>query len=472
LNDEAPGIAAQVRAGGTTARAVAAATLARIAAHEPGLGAFTAVLVERALAAADAVDARIARGEDPGPLAGVPYAAKNLFDLAGLTTLAGSKLRQGAPPPSRDAFLVRRMDAAGAICVGALNMDEFAYGFTTENSHHGPARNPHDLSRIAGGSSGGSGAAVAAGLVPIALGTDTNGSIRVPASLCGVWGVKPTYGRLSRQGAFPFVHALDHVGPFASSVAGLAAAYDALQGMDPDDPAQAPHPIQPVYAGLGEGMAGLRVARLGGWFGRQQSAAAREAVDRVAAALGADATVEWPMAEAARAAAFLITSAEGAALHLPTLRTRLEEYEPLIQDRLLAGALLPAAWINQAQRVRARARDTMRALLRDWDILLAPATPVPATPIGQDMLQLDGVSVPLRPSMGLFTQPISCIGLPVVAAPVPGVAGTLPIGVQLIGAPWTEALLFRAAAVLERAGVCAAPVAPGFAPGFAVLAPE
>lgn len=463
MTGEASGIAARVRAGETTARAVALAALEQAMAHGSALGAFTAVLADRALAAADAVDARIARGEDPGPLAGVPYAAKNLFDLAGLTTLAGSKLRQGAPPPTRDAFLVRRMDAAGAVCVGALNMDEFAYGFTTENSHHGPARNPHDLARIAGGSSGGSGVAVAAGLVPISLGTDTNGSIRVPASLCGIWGLKPTYGRLSRRGVFPFVHSLDHVGPFARSVADLAAAYDALQGEDATDPAQVPRPMEPVSSGLDDALAGLRVARLGGWFGRQQSAAARAAVDRVAAALGVRETVEWPLAEAARAAAFLITSAEGAALHLPNLRTRLEEYEPLIQDRLLAGALLPAAWVNQAQRVRAQARATMRALLRNWDILLAPATPVPATPIGQELLELDGQSVPLRPSMGLFTQPISCIGLPVVAAPVQGMAGALPIGVQLIGAPWTEAVLFRAAAALEREGVCAAPVAPGFA---------
>ncbi|MFC7540875.1 AtzE family amidohydrolase [Siccirubricoccus deserti] len=398
----------------------------------------------------------------PRPLAGVPFAAKNLFDLAGIPTTAGSRIRRTAAPATRDAFLVRQLSRAGAICLGALNMDEFAYGFTTENSHDGPARNPHDLSRIAGGSSGGSGAAVAAGLVPLSLGTDTNGSIRVPASLNGIFGLKPTYGRLSRHGAFPFVHALDHVGPFARSVADLAAAYDALQGLDPEDPAQSPAMPEAVMPGLGSGIAGLRVARLGGWFGRQQSAAVQSAVAAVAAGLGADTTVEWPMAEAARAAAFLITSSEGAALHLPTLRSRLEDYEPLIQDRLLAGALLPAAWVNHAQRVRAVARDTMRKLLADWDVLVAPATPVAATPIGQEMLELDGVQVPLRPSMGLFTQPISCLGLPVVTVPVPRADGVLPVGVQLIGKPWTEARLFRTAAALEASGICAAPVAAGF----------
>ena len=459
------GIAARVKAKQVSAVEVARAALARAEALNPTVNAFTALLAERALAEAAAVDTRIAAGEDPGPLAGVPYAAKNLFDLAGLATLAGSKLRRTAPPATQDAFLVRQLAAAGAVCIGALNMDEFAYGFTTENTHYGPARNPHDLGRIAGGSSGGSGAAVAAGLVPLSLGTDTNGSIRVPASLNGIFGVKPTYSRLSRHGSFPFVYALDHVGPFARSVADLAAAYDALQGLDPADSHQAPRPPELASPGLGSGLAGLRVARLGGWFGQRQSAAARQAVALVAAALGATAEVEWALAEASRAAAFTITSSEGASLHLPTLRTRLEEYEPLIQDRLLAGALLPAAWVNHAQRVRALAAAQMRTVMTEWDVLLAPATPVAATPIGQESLVLDGETLPLRPSMGLFTQPVSGIGLPVLTVPVQQADGALPIGVQLIGKPWTEALLFRAAAALEAAGVCAAPVAPGFAAG-------
>ncbi|MBL6458601.1 AtzE family amidohydrolase [Belnapia sp. T6] len=465
MSPPALSLAARIRAGETTARAVMEAALARCAARGPEVNAFTALLPDRALAAAEAMDRRIAAGELVGPLAGLPFAAKNLFDLAGIPTLAGSRIRRDAPPAGRDAFLVRQLEAAGAICLGALNMDEFAYGFTTENSHDGPCRNPHDTGRIAGGSSGGSGAAVAAGLVPLSLGTDTNGSIRVPASLNGIFGVKPTYGRLSRHGAFPFVHSLDHVGPFARSVADLAAAYDALQGLDPEDSHQAPQPPEAVTPGLDAGLAGLRVARLGGWFGRLQSAAARGAVEAVAAGLGATRVVEWEMAEASRAAAFTITAAEGGSLHLPTLRTRLEDYEPLIQDRLLAGAMIPAAWVQQAQRVRARAAAAMRAVMADWDILLAPATPVAATPIGQETLVLDGVELPLRPSMGLFTQPISGIGLPVLTVPVQRADGVLPIGVQLIGRPWTEALLFRAAAALEEAGICTAPVAPAFAEG-------
>lgn len=429
-----------------------AEALARIARHDPQVNAFTDVLAERAH-----------RAPVHGPLAGMPFAAKNLFDMKGIPTRAGSKIRRTAPPATADATLVARMEAAGAICVGALNMDEFAYGFTTENTHDGPCRNPHDLTRIAGGSSGGSGAAVAAGMVPVSLGTDTNGSIRVPASLCGIFGIKPTYGRLPRTGATLFVAALDHVGPFARDVATLAAVYDVLQGPDPADPAQVPMPVEPVSPGLEAGLDGLRIARLGGWFDGPQTAAARQAVAAVGKALRAAGPVVWADAEATRAAAFLITSSEGAGFRLPELRSHLEDFEPLTQDRLLAGALLPAAWIFQAQRVRAMGQASMKALLADWDILIAPATPTPATPIGQEMLTMEGVTMPLRPSMGLYTQPISAIGLPVLTVPLQNVDGPLPIGVQLIGRPWGEAALFRAARVLEQAGVCAAPVAPAFA---------
>jgi len=429
--------------------------LARIARDDGRVNAFTDVLAERALAKAATAT---------GPLAGMPFAAKNLFDLAGIPTRSGSKIRRTAPPATADATLVTRLEAAGAVCVGALNMDEFAYGFTTENSHDGPCHNPHDLGRIAGGSSGGSGAAVAAGMVPVSLGTDTNGSIRVPASLCGVWGLKPTYGRLPRTGATLFVAALDHVGPFARDVATLAAVYDVLQGPDAADPAQIAMPVEMVSPGLDAGLDGLRIARLGGWFDGPQTQAARTAVAAVVRVLGARATVEWADAEATRAAAFLITSSEGAGFRLPELRERLEEFEPLIQDRLLAGALLPAAWIFHAQRVRAIGQASMAALLADWDILIAPATPTPATPIGQEVLTMEGVTMPLRPSMGLYTQPISAIGLPVLAVPLQNAQDGLPIGVQLIGRPWQEASLFRAARVLEQAGVCAAPVAPAFAP--------
>ena len=210
-------IAEAVRSGATSAAAVAEAALARIAERDGVLNSFTAVTRDRALAKARAIDAARARGEPLGALAGVPFAVKNLFDVAGLATLAGSKINREHAPAKADATLIARMEAAGAVLVGALNMGEYAYDFTGENVHDGPSRNPHDTGRMTGGSSGGSGGAVAGGLVPIALGSDTNGSIRVPSSLCGLFGLKPTYGRLSRARTFPFVASLDHLGPLARS---------------------------------------------------------------------------------------------------------------------------------------------------------------------------------------------------------------------------------------------------------------
>jgi AtzE family amidohydrolase len=460
---DALAIAAAVRARTVSATELANAALARIETRDPEVNAFTEVTERIALSDAEAVDAAIARGDDPGPLAGVPFAVKNLFDIAGVITLAGSVIELRRPPAPRDAFAVARLRAAGAVCVGALNMDEYAYGFTTENAHYGPTRNPHDLARIVGGSSGGSAAAVAAGFVPVALGSDTNGSIRVPASLCGIYGLKPTYGRLSRAGALLFVPSLDHIGPFGRSVADLAAVYDGLQGDDPADPAQVRRPPAPVSPALGEASGALRVAKLGGYFARGGTDAADAATDAVARALGAAGEVDLPDAAAARAAAFLITAAEGAQLRLPDLRMRYDDFSPLSRDRLLAGALLPAQWALHAQRLRTVFRARVAELLRDWDVLVAPATPAPATVIGTEVMEIDGERVPLRPNLGLYTQPISFVGLPVLTVPVQHAAGALPIGVQLIAAPWREDVLFRAAAALERGGVCAAPVAPAFA---------
>lgn len=454
----AAALAAEIRAGRRRAADVVEAHLADISARDTRFNAFTEVTAARARAEAAAVDAAVAAGQDPGPLAGVPVAVKNLFDLEGVVTLAGAKIERDNPPASADAFLVQRLRAAGAVVLGALNMDEYAYGFTTENAHFGPCHNPHDLTRIAGGSSGGSAAAVAAGLVPITLGSDTNGSIRVPASLCGIWGLKPTYGRLSRRGAFLFVGALDHLGPFARDVADLALAYNALQGDDPEDHAQAWRGAAPVS--LEGGAEGIRIGILDDHFARNGHAEAFAAVVAVAGALGATRRVTLPDAAIGRAAAFLITMAEGANLHLPNLRARPDDFDPGTRDRFLAGALLPATWVQQAQRVRAAYRARALALFNEFDVLIAPATPYVAPPIGQEMIEVEGQMIPVRPNLGIYTQPISCIGLPVIAAPVAGVPtpGDMPIGVQLIAAPWAEDKLFRLAAHLERIGACRAPI--------------
>jgi AtzE family amidohydrolase len=451
-------IAAAVTAGRVTAVAVAEAALARIAERDGRYNAFTAVTRERALEDAGAVDFLRRSGAALPALAGVPYAVKNLFDVRGLPTLAGSRINRDRAPAAHDAVLVSRLRAAGAVLVGAQNMDEYAYGFTTENTHYGPARNPHDTARIAGGSSGGSAASIAGGLVPLALGSDTNGSIRVPSSLCGIFGLKPTFGRLPRTGTFPFVASFDHLGPFARSATDLALAYDAMQGHDPRDPGCAPRAAEPAMQSLDAGLDGLRIARLGGYFDRYAGDAAAAAVSTVCAALGANETAEWPEVARARAAAFLITATEGGTLHLRSLRERPNDFDPLIRDRLIAGALTPAPWYLQAQRLRAWFRSqALRAFAR-FDVLIAASTPVPATPIGTEMLEIAGEKLPLRPSLGLLTQPVSFIGLPVAAVPVRQNDG-LPVGVQVIAAPWQEATALRVARWLEREGVAAAPVA-------------
>jgi len=453
-------LAGAIARGELSAGEALAGCLARIEATDARVNAFTDRTVERARREARAVDDARLRGDPLGPLAGVPYAVKNLFDIAGVTTRAGSRVLQADPPAARDAVLVQRLRDAGAVLVGALNMDEFAYGFTTENSHVGACRNPHDLARVAGGSSGGSGAAVAAGQVPLALGSDTNGSIRVPSSLCGVFGLKPTFGRLSRRGSFPFVHNLDHLGPFARSAADLAASYDAMQGADPLDPGCLATRVQATFATIDAGVDGLRIGVLGGYFDEHAGPAARRAVAQAAAVLEATPGVEWPDAAVARAAAFITTASEGGALHLARLRERAAEFEPLSVDRFIAGALQPAAWYVRAQRFRRVYRERVYALWRDWDVLIAPATPVTATPIGAETFELNGAAVPARPSMGLLTQPVSYAGCPVVAAPLwPDGRAALPIAVQLIAAPWREDLALRAARVLEAAGVALAPVA-------------
>ena len=455
---DALGIAADIRARRVTAREVTARALDRVGARNPLLNCFTAVLAESALRDAEAVDASLATGREPGLLAGAPFAVKNLLDVAGLTTLAGSKINAGRPQATRDATVVARLRGAGAVLLGALNMDEYAFGFTTENSHYGPTRNPHDPARVAGGSSGGSGAAVAAGLVPLALGSDTNGSIRVPAALCGVFGLKPTYGRLSRAGAALFGISFDHVGPLTTSVRDLAAAYDVMQGADAVDPVCAARPVDPCLPRLEEGTGDLRMAVADGHFASRGEPEVFAAVERVAKALGAVRRVTIPENDRARAAATVITASEGASLHMEDLKSRPMDFDPMTRDRFLAGALVPAALYVCAQRFRAWYRERVREIFREVDVLLAPTTPFPAPRIGQDTITVAGDQVPARPMLGLYTQPLSFVGLPVISVPVTG-GSALPLGVQLVAAPWNEAALFRVAAVLERDGVAAAHIA-------------
>src|SRR6186713_1435019 len=436
------GLSAQQIAQAVTDRKLSAldateAALARIAKHDSVLNSFTDITADRARAKARAVDAAIAAGQKVGPLAGVPFAVKNLFDVKGLSTRAGSKINRDLAPSSRDATLVERMEAAGAVLVGALNMGEYAYDFTGENVHDGPSRNPHDPTRMTGGSSGGSGSSVGGGLVPIALGSDTNGSIRVPSSFCGIFGLKPTYGRLSRARSFPFVASFDHLGPLARSVTDLALAYDAMQGPDADDSACTTRGLEPTLPLLANPVSDLRVAK----------------------ALGPTKVVNVPEASRARAAAYVITTTEGASLHLDRLRKRPNDFDPAVRDRLIAGAMVPAPLVDRAQKFRRWYRAQLADIFKSVDVLIAPATPCTAPKLGQVTFTLDGVELPVRANIGIHTQPISFIGLPVVAVPVP--LEPLPIGVQIIAAPWREDIALRVAYALEKMGVVAAPAPRG-----------
>jgi AtzE family amidohydrolase len=446
-------VAQAVGSGASSALNVVDDALARIEERNPSLNAFTAITADRARAKARAIDA--ACDKSKLPLAGVPFAVKNLFDVEGLPTLAGSKINRARAKAERDSPLIERLEAAGAVLVGALNMGEYAYDFTGENVHDGPSHNPHDVARMTGGSSGGSGGAVAGGMVPLALGSDTNGSIRVPSSLCGIFGLKPTYGRLTRARSFPFVASLDHLGPFARTTLDLALSYDVMQGADADDAACAQRAHEFATPDLTRGIDGLRIAVAGGYFKLGASPEALAALERVAKAAGARDEIEIPEAARARAAAYVITATEGAALHLDRLRKQARDFDPAVRDRLIAGAMVPATLVNKAQIFRRWYRDRVLELFAEVDAILAPATPCTAPAIGQKTFVLDGQELPVRANLGIYTQPISFIGLPVVAAPLP--LAPLPIGVQIIAAPWREDIALRVAHMLEQTAVCTAP---------------
>ncbi|MDZ8096792.1 MAG: AtzE family amidohydrolase [Nostoc sp. DedQUE05] len=450
-------ISTAVRKGKTSAVEVTKAALARIATHNHLFNCFTTITAETALTDAALIDREIAQGNHPGVLAGVPFAVKNLFDIAGFTTLAGSKINAVNPEATQDATAVAKLKQAGAVLLGALNMDEYAYGFVTENSHYGATHNPHDLQRVAGGSSGGSAAAVAAGLVPLTLGSDTNGSIRVPAALCGVFGFKPTYGRLSRAGVALFSSSFDHIGPFARSVQDIATVFDVLQGKDDRDPICTKRLPELCLPQLKQDISDIRIAIAADYFTKGAEPAALAAVQKVADAIEVTKYVIIPEAHRARAAAFVITASEGANLRLEKLRLHPEDFDFATRDRFLAGALIPSSWYLQAQRFRRWYRDRVREVFQNVDVILAPTTPISAPLIGQQTIILDGEEILVRPHLGLFTQPLSFIGLPVLSVPIQ-CQNTLPLGVQLIAAPYNEALILRVAAALEAKGVVSAPV--------------
>jgi len=424
-----------VRSGATKALDIVERAILELQRANASINAVTRFLQDRARSEASRVDAIVAKGGDPGPLAGVPYGVKDLFDVAGLPTTGGSRVHAMAEPAMRDAEAIERLTGAGAILVATLNMDEFAYGFATINDLHGTTRNPHDTQRLAGGSSGGSAAVVAAGLLAFSLGSDTNGSVRVPAALTGIFGLKPTHGDLPLTGVFPFAESFDDVGHFARSVADMAAVWEVLTGRSVDWSGELP-----------------RIARLGGRFAQNADLDMITAMAQIAP--GAP-EISLPDIARARSAAFLITAYEGGRLHRDALAQEAMAFDPQVRDRLLAGALLPDEVAQEAYAFREDFLARLEGLMADCDVMLAPATPCVAPPVDDPRIMIDGEMRSARSDLGIHTQPISFTGLPSMAVPLAR-PGQLPLGLQLIGRRGGEQALFRLAARLEQGGLIGA----------------
>ena len=465
-------LAGRVRERQVSARELARAHLARIAALDGKLGAYLLVDEAGALAQADAVDRAVARGEDPGPLAGVPVALKDLFCTRGLPTTAGSKILEGWLPPY-DGTAVARLRDAGAVLLGKLNMDEFAMGSSTEHSAFFATRNPWDLDRVPGGSSGGAAAAAAAGLAVATLGTDTGGSIRQPAAFCGVVGLKPTYGRVSRYGLVAFASSLDQIGPFARSVADAAAVLGVIAGADPLDSTSVDVPVPDYAAEIERGVDGLRIGIPAEYFIEGMDPEVESAVRAAIAALerlGARTRpVSLPHTEYGLAAYYLIAPAEASSnlarydgvkygLRAPGGRdlidmygrTRAAGFGDEVKRRIMLGTYALSAgyydaYYGRAQRVRTLVRRDFQTAFEQVDVIAAPTTPGVAFKLGEK-------AEPLQMYLNdVLTIPVNLAGLPGLSVPAGFTAAGLPIGLQIIGRAFDEATVLRTGHAFERA---------------------
>ena len=447
--------ARRVREGETDPRQVAEQALERIAALNPLLNAVVAVTPDRAHSEASTIADGLQAGERPAPLAGVPILHKDIICTRGTPTSAGSELLRGYVPAS-DAAIVARLANAGTLLVGKTNTHEFATGTTGAVSCFGPALNPWDTRRVTGGSSSGSAAALAAGLVPAATGTDTGGSIRIPSACCGTVGLKPTYGRVSRTGVIPFAWSLDHAGPMARGVADVAALLTAMSGHDPTDSASASERAADFGARLHEGIAGMRFSLPAPHFlqlARAEVVAAVEEAAAVLERLGARRVeVELPaeMAEVGPAAVAIFL-AEGGSVHARTLESRPEAYQKETLAFLsLAGEVSGRAYV-QAQRVRARLTSGMLRVLQTTDLLLTPTLPITAPRLDQKSVEGPAGPVDVRAALTLFTRPFNLTGLPALSLPCGFDDEGMPIGLQIVGRPFDEASVLRAGYAFERA---------------------
>lgn len=431
------------------------AVLDRIEAYGDRINAYIALHAEEAIQAARHAEDALVHRHPLGPLHGVPLAVKDLFFEEGLPTTAGSRVLQDFVP-REDATAIRRLREAGAVLLGRLNLHELAYGVTSENPHFGPVRNPWNLSRIAGGSSGGSAAAVAASLCLASLGTDTGGSIRIPAACCGVVGVKPTYGRVSRHGVLPLAWSLDHAGPITKSVEDAALLLEVLAGRDPRDPTTSPLAVPAYSRMLGGGLGGVRVGVPTGFFTDPVEIepavwAAVQGAIHVMESVGASITeVAMPFLRHAPAVQFLTLATEASANHGWLLRTRGRELGMDVRRRLELGEFIPAPLYVRAQQARRRLVREFADVFRDADLLVTPTLPVVAPPLGAETVAIQGVQKRIQPTLTRFTGPLNLTGLPAISVPCGFDSGGLPVGLQMVGRPFDEATLLRAAYAYEE----------------------
>jgi aspartyl-tRNA(Asn)/glutamyl-tRNA(Gln) amidotransferase subunit A len=432
------------------------AHLDRITALDRSLRSFITVCADEALSAARRAEAELVAGRPAGPLHGVPIGLKDLFNTAGVRTTGGSKILADFVP-REDATVVARLRAAGAIVLGKLNMHEFAYGPEGLNAHYGQARNPWDAAqaRIPGGSSSGSGVAVAAGLVAAALGSDTGGSIRIPASLCGITGLKPTYGRASRAGVLPLAWSMDHVGPMARTAADCALMLRCLAGHDPLDTSTSVLPVPDYVGALTGEIKGLRVGLLKKFFLDGAAPEVRQAVERAAKALEKlGATLDEVDLESmphVAPASFAIVASEALAYHAEWMRTRPADYQPDVRERLRMGAFVTGLQYVRGQQIRALVRAEVDGALARRDVLLAPTTPITATVLGQTEATLGDGTTDVRSALIRLTRPFNFSGHPACSVPCGFSTAGLPIGMQFVGRPFDEATVLRVADAYQRA---------------------
>jgi aspartyl-tRNA(Asn)/glutamyl-tRNA(Gln) amidotransferase subunit A len=429
------------------------AVLDRVDKVDRQLNSFITVMREEALAQALAAEQEILRGQYRGSLHGIPIAVKDLYYTKGVRTTMGSKIFSDFVP-SYDATVIARLRDAGAILVGKLNMHEFARGATNTSSLIGVCHNPWDVMRVPGGSSGGSGAAVAAGLCFGALGSDTGGSIRIPAALCGIVGLKPTYGRVSRYGVFPLSWSLDHVGPMTRTVTDAALMLQAIAGHDRHDSTTRTAIVPDYMAALTGDIKGVRLGIPREFYFEQLDAevgnAVRTAIQVLERAGARIEEVSLPLSRYAAAAGRLISLTESAEIHEKWLRTHAKDYSPDVRAGFLAGQLILGKHYMKAQRVRSLLRQEMATALRRVDALVTPTTPIAAPNINQALVDIGGEQIDVMTALSRLTRPANLSGFPAISVPCGFTHNTLPIGLQLIGRPFAEATVLQLAFAYEQ----------------------